>query len=102
MDLDVIIFAWTDFDWNLLFSFELYRNIRFSFGTTGYCRTAGLQWIAATNTLEAIFCRHNAASPWVNQKTFEPMILGMIAFAIYTFDQVHSSIAATNPTLYVA
>jgi len=26
MDLDVIIFAWTDFDWNHLFSFELYCN----------------------------------------------------------------------------
>jgi len=41
MDLDVIIFAWTDLDWNWLFSFELYRNIRFSFGTTGYCGAAG-------------------------------------------------------------
>ena len=29
----------SDLDW--LFSFELYRNFRFSFGTTGYCSTAG-------------------------------------------------------------
>ena len=41
MDLDVIVFAWTDLDWNWLLSFELYRNFRFSFGTAGYCRTAG-------------------------------------------------------------
>jgi len=41
IDLDVIIFALTDLGWNWLFSFELYRNFRFSFGTTGYCRTAG-------------------------------------------------------------
>jgi len=40
MDLDVIIFAKTDLDWNWWFSFELLRNFRFSFGTADYC---GLQ-----------------------------------------------------------
>ena len=39
MDLDVINFAWTDLGWNWVFSFELYRNFRFSFGTTAYCWT---------------------------------------------------------------
>ena len=41
IDLEVIIFVQTELVWNWWFSFELLRNFRFSFGTAGYCRTAG-------------------------------------------------------------
>jgi len=39
--------------------------------------------------------------PEPTKVTVEPMIISIIAIAI-TFDHVHSSVAATNSTLYVA
>ena len=57
---------------------------------------------AATDTLGAICCKHNAASPWANQinsPTDDPQ---HNSNCDYAFDQVHCSIAATISTLYVA
>ena len=52
-------------------------------------------------TLGAICCRHNAASPWANQRNSRTDDPQHNSNCDYTFDQVHSSIAA-NSTLYVA
>jgi len=99
MDLNVIIFAKTDLDWNWLFSFEYLRNFRFIFGTADYCnfrfclRTAGQHWIAANDTLGAICCRYNAASTWANHWKSRNNNQHNSNWD-YTFDQVRSPIAA--------
>jgi len=44
----------------------------------------------------------NAASPWANQRNSRTNDSQLNCNCDYKFDQVHSSIAATNSTLYVA
>jgi len=66
--------------------------------------TVGLQVNTglATDTLWAIYCRHNAASPWTNQRKSLTDNPQNISNGGYTFDQVHFSVATANSTLYVA
>ena len=88
--LDLIIFFWTLSQLSVQFwDYRLLQDLR-------------LPVDCSHQTWGAICCRHNAASPWANQRNSRTDDPQHNSNCDYTFDQVHSSIAATNAKLYVA
>jgi len=58
--------------------------------------------IQTTKILGASWCSHNAASPWATWMESRIHVPRRNSHAVAPLDQLDSSIAATNSTLYVA